>query len=118
MNSRPAVGVVMPVFNGEKYLKSSIESILGQTFTNFEFVIVNDGSTDGSCDILNDYAKLDPRIEVIEQSNAGISRATNVAIQRLSLSARYVAPTDQDDISFPQFHLQNDAVLQVDGDRM
>lgn len=96
----PRVAVVMPVFNGEKHLASTIEAILNQSLTDFEFVIVNDGSTDGSREILAQYALRDRRISIIDQDNAGISNATNTAISQSA--APYVAPMDQDDISLPR----------------
>lgn len=61
----------MPVYNGEKYLADAIESILNQTYTNFEFIIINDGSTDNSLKIIEKYAKLDNRIKIINRENKG-----------------------------------------------
>ena len=65
----PAISVVLPVYNGEKYLAGAIESILNQTYKNFEFIIINYGSTDRSLDIINDYATADSRINVISRNN-------------------------------------------------
>lgn len=99
MHNKPIVGVVMPVYNGERYLAQTIEAVLGQTLSNFEFIIVNDGSMDGSRDVIAKYAKADRRITVVDQANQGISRALNNGVERVS--APYVAPLDQDDISLP-----------------
>jgi glycosyltransferase involved in cell wall biosynthesis len=85
----------MPVYNGEKYLCPAIESILGQTFTDFDFLIVDDGSTDQTPGILDSYD--DRRIRVISQDNQGLGVALNRGI-RASL-AKYIARMDADDIA-------------------
>jgi glycosyltransferase involved in cell wall biosynthesis len=85
----------MSVYNGEQYLAGAINSILDQTFTDFEFIIINDGSTDGTINILQSYK--DSRIRVFEQSNIGLTRSLNRGI---SLSrGEYIARTDHDDLS-------------------
>ena len=76
----PLISVVVPVYNTEKYLKDCLESILNQTFTNFEVICVDDGSPDNSFAILNQYAKLDERVKVIRQNNKGVSISRNNAI--------------------------------------
>jgi len=99
----PEISVLMPVYNGcrdgsDSFLRQAIDSILNQTFENFEFVIVNDGSTDGTSDILNDYAKKDRRIEIINNpSNMKIMKSLNIGL--LNCTAPYVARQDADDIS-------------------
>jgi glycosyltransferase involved in cell wall biosynthesis len=95
---KPLVSVVMSVYNGEKYLREAVESILNQTFTDFEFIIVNDGSTDRSRDILESYA--DERIILIHQENAGLTRALNTGIARAH--GTYIARQDADDVSKPE----------------
>ncbi len=92
---QPRVTVLMPVYNGEKYLKESMDSILGQTFKDFEFLIINDGSTDNSQRIIESYT--DPRIRLINQDNQGLSTTLNNGID-LSLG-EFIARMDQDDIS-------------------
>ena len=67
MTNSPAISVVMPVYNGEKYLRQSIESILNQTFKNFEFLIVYDKSTDNTESIIYDYQTKDSRIKIISE---------------------------------------------------
>jgi len=89
----------MPVYNGERFLAEAIDSIRGQTFTDFEFVIVDDGSTDASPAILADYASRDPRIRVLRQANAGIVAALNRGLS--DCGAPLVARMDADDISLP-----------------
>ena len=76
----PAVSVVMPVKDAERTVKESIDSILNQTLKNFEFIVVNDGSTDGTEDILDSYTANDPRIKLINSTGLGISDALNCGI--------------------------------------
>jgi glycosyltransferase involved in cell wall biosynthesis len=97
MNIPPTVSVVMSVYNSARYLARSIESILTQDGVTFEFIIINDGSTDNSRDILARYAAQDQRIRVIDQENAGLTRA----LIRGCKEARgtYIARQDSDDVS-------------------
>jgi len=99
MNSKPTISVVMGVYNGGEYLRGTIDSILGQTFTGFEFIIVNDGSTDNTGSILQEYAKKDQRIKVIRQENQGLTKAL-IAGCRLA-QGEYIARQDCGDISRP-----------------
>jgi glycosyltransferase involved in cell wall biosynthesis len=89
----------MPVYNGERYLASAIDSILAQTFTDFEFIIIDDGSTDGSTRLLQDYARRDQRIRLIVQPNAGLTKSLNRGIAEAR--GRYLARMDSDDIAMP-----------------
>ena len=94
------VSVVMSVFNGEKFLAKSIDSILGQSFDNFEFIIVNDGSEDNSLNIAIEYQKLSNRILIIDQENMGLTKAL---IRAIGISrGRYIARQDADDISLEE----------------
>ncbi|WP_409344184.1 glycosyltransferase family 2 protein [Paenibacillus sp. MBLB4367] len=95
----PKVTVLMPVYNGERYLRESIESILNQTFTDFKFLIINDGSTDKSVEIIEEYK--DSRIQLIHNSNnIGLIATLN---KGLDLSeGDYIARMDCDDISLPR----------------
>ncbi len=95
----PVISVVMSVCNGEKYLHESIDSVLNQTYTNFEFIIINDGSNDGSLDILLKYQKKDNRILIVNQKNIGLTRSLNRGI-KLAVG-EYIARQDADDISAP-----------------
>ena len=101
----PAISVVMPVYNAEPFVAETMDSILGQTFRDFEFVCINDGSKDGSLAILERYAKQDPRVRVISRPNTGLVPALN---EGLELSrGRYIARIDSDDLSAPnRFALQ------------
>lgn len=92
------VSVVMAVYNGQKYLTEAIESILKQTFQDIEYIIVDDGSTDESRKIIEDYVRQDTRVRaVFLDKNAGLPTALNVGIERAS--GRYIARMDTDDIS-------------------
>ena len=94
----PKVTVLMPVYNGEKYLCEAIESILNQTFTDFEFLIIDDGSTDRSVEIIKSYD--DPRIRLeVNVSNLKLSKALNKGLD--IACGEYVARMDCDDISLP-----------------
>ena len=92
----PLITVLLPVYNGAKELKRSVFSILDQTYTNFELLIINDGSTDESSSILDQLT--DPRIKVMHQKNLGLAATLNRGI---SLSnGKYIARQDQDDFSY------------------
>lgn len=97
--TRPRVTVLMTVYNGEKYLGLAMDSILKQTFTDFEFLIIDDGSTDCSVEILKRYE--DPRIQlVLSYHNMGVSSAANRGLELAR--GEYIARMDCDDISLPE----------------
>jgi len=99
MLNQPLISVIMPVYNAGIYLSDAIESILNQTYENFEFIIVNDGSTDESLKTINHYKDLDKRIVVISRRNYGLVYSLNEAI---SISkGDFIARMDGDDISLP-----------------
>jgi glycosyltransferase involved in cell wall biosynthesis len=100
VKAAPRVSVVMTVYNAERYLHETLESILRQTFRDFELIVVNDGSTDRSLEILQEYAKRDGRIRVISRGNTGIVAAANEGIA--AARGEYLARTDSDDVSMPQ----------------
>ena len=92
------VSVVMAVFNGERYLREAIDSILNQAFTDFEFIIIDDGSTDQSYIILKNYAKKDNRIVLVRnEDNIGLSRSLNRGLELAK--GEYIARMDADDVS-------------------
>lgn len=97
MTSIPQVSVLLTVYNGQAYLGEAIDSILGQTFTDFEFIIINDGSTDDSHKIIQSYK--DPRITYIKQTNHGLIYSLNKGLQMAK--ADLIARMDADDISEP-----------------
>ena len=96
----PTVSVVMPVYNAARYLAEAVESILAQTFGDFEFVIVDDGSTDRSPATLDDYAARDARIRIVRRANTGIVGALNDALAESK--APLIARMDADDVSLPE----------------
>jgi len=91
----------MPVYNGEKYLAEAIDSILGQTFADFEFIIVDDGSQDGSAEIIRKYLQRDGRVRLIQlETNCGQASAQNRAIAETR--GEFIALMDCDDVSLPE----------------
>jgi len=97
---KPILSVYMPVFNAAPYLSESIESILNQTLTNFEFIIIDDASTDSSWKIIKSYARRDSRIRIYRNRlNLGVSTTSNIAIS--FARCKYLARMDADDISTP-----------------
>lgn len=96
----PTVSVVMPVYNGARFIRRTIDSVLAQTFTNFECIIVDDGSTDGTQDILREYADKDPRIIVHLAQHAGKVSAFNAGFAQAR--GEFIAIHCADDISFPE----------------
>jgi glycosyltransferase involved in cell wall biosynthesis len=96
--SKPLVSVIMSVYNGERYLREAIESTLKQTFRDFEFLIINDGSTDGTAEILKSYH--DPRIKIINnKKNIGLTKSLNKGLR--FAKGEYIARQDADDVSAP-----------------
>ena len=96
----PKISVIMPVYNVEKYLSRAIESILKQSFTDFEFLIVDDGSPDCCGRICDEYASRDTRIKVIHKENGGAPSARNVAMEQAS--GQYLYFLDSDDWAEPE----------------
>ena len=95
----PMISVIMPVYNGEKYLCEAIDSILNQTYTDFEFIILNDGSTDKTEEIILSYD--DPRIVYVKnETNLQIVKTLNKGIALAK--GKYIARMDADDISLPE----------------
>lgn len=96
---KPEVTVAMAVFNGERYLSQSINSILDQTYKNFEFIILDDGSKDDSLNVIKHFAKLDKRIKILSTFNRGLSQSLNEIIR--IANGKWIVRMDQDDISLP-----------------
>jgi len=97
--SIPEISVVMSVYNGGSRLKETLDSITEQSFNDYEFIIVNDGSTDGSLDIIRDYAESDSRVKIVSHENMGLAGSLNKGV-RLA-SGRYIARQDSGDVSHP-----------------
>ena len=97
----PKVTVLMSVYNGERFLREAIESILTQTFTDFEFLIIDDGSTDATAQILSEYAGQDARIRIVtNETNIGLTKSLNKGIDLAK--GEYIARMDADDVSLPE----------------
>lgn len=96
----PLVSVVVPVYNVERYVGQCLESILSQSYTNLEIIIVNDGSKDSSADICKRYAALDDRILLINKENGGLSSARNAALDKVH--GKYLMYVDSDDYIKPE----------------
>lgn len=95
MRKRPLVSIIMPIYNGEDFINYAIESALNQTYELFELIIVNDGSTDNSSDVINNYL-IDKRIKYFHQNNRGVAAARNTALRQAK--GQFIAFLDQDDI--------------------
>ena len=93
------VSIIMPVYNSEKYIAEAIESVCNQSYKNWELLIVNDGSTDRSPDIINEYAEKDDRIKVFHKKNSGVSSARNIALSYVR--GELVTFIDSDDVYHP-----------------
>jgi glycosyltransferase involved in cell wall biosynthesis len=97
----PKVSVVMSVYNSARYLRESIDSILNQTFTNFEFIIIDDASSDSSWNILAEYAHRERRMKLFKNNeNIGLTKSLNKALKLAQ--GEYVARQDADDVSLPE----------------
>ncbi len=100
MTAEVPLSVIMPVWNAKRYIRKAIDSILNQTFSNFEFIIVDDGSTDRTLDLLQQYEKKDSRICIISRPNTGIVGALNDGIK--AAQGIFIARMDSDDIALPE----------------
>jgi glycosyltransferase involved in cell wall biosynthesis len=96
-NAIPSITVIMPAYNAERFIGEAIRSVLDQTFTDFEFIIINDGSTDQTPFIIRSFS--DPRIRLINQENKGIAEALNLGLA--AARAEIIARFDADDICYP-----------------
>ena len=101
--TRPLVGVLTPVFNGEPYLVEAIESVIAQTYTNWEYVLVNNASTDRTPEVIQRYVEKDPRIRVhTNPALVPVIENHNIALREISPSAKYVKFVYADDLLFPE----------------
>lgn len=121
MKNRPLVSVVMPAYNAGDFLRPAIESMLNQTYTNFELIVVNDASGDETLKILLSYKKLDKRVKVINtKTNLGVAKSALLGVFRAK--GQFVARMDADDIAVPtriekqvKFLLAHNEVVAVGG---
>lgn len=93
----PVISVIMPTYNQAAYLRESVDSILNQSFRNFEFIIIDDGSTDDTAKILSEYEQIDNRIVLVSQKNIGLTKSLNKALRMAR--GRFIARQDADDFS-------------------
>ncbi len=93
------ISVAVPSYNGEKYLRETIDSLLAQTFVDIELILVDDGSTDGTPEIMDGYAAKDSRVKVIHQKNGGISKAREAGY--FASTGNYFMMADDDDVWAP-----------------
>ena len=98
---KPKISVILPVYNAERYLRNTLDSVLGGSFSDFEIVAVNDGSRDSSLAILESYRERDGRVKVIDKQNTGVSDTRNVAIA--AAEGDYLAFLDADDVYSPEY---------------
>ena len=96
-----SISIIMPAYNTEDYIGKSIKAVIAQTFTNWELLIIDDGSSDRTREIAESFEKSDPRIRVILQKNAGVATARNLGI--LKAKGDYIAFLDSDDLWAPSF---------------
>ena len=101
MKEQPLISIIIPVYNVERYLAQCLDSVINQTYPNLEIICVNDGSRDGSPDILRRYADEDARIQVIDKANGGVSQARNDALdcargEYIMFCLLYTSPSPRD----------------------
>ena len=99
----PKISIILPVYNAEKYLCETLDSVLSQTYIDFELLVINDGSKDNSLVILREYEKKDSRILVIDKPNSGVSDTRNIGIAQAK--GEYIAFLDADDLYSPEYLL-------------
>lgn len=109
-NRTPKISVIMPVYNSEEFLRMAVDSILNQTFEDFELILVDDGSKDNSGAICEEYAQKDARVQVIHQENGGICAARNTGMK--AAAGEYLAFIDNDDEYLPNLLEENYALAK------
>ena len=94
------VSVIIPTFNAARYIRQALNSVLAQTYTAFELIVVDDGSSDATSAIVEEFVAGDARIQLVRQSNMGVGAARNIALR--TARGKYIAPLDADDVWFPK----------------
>lgn len=95
----PSVSVIIPAYNTERFIERTLHSVLNQTYKNIEVIVVDDGSQDGTAEIVKSVAQKDSRVTLLQQPNAGVAAARNLAIAHST--GEYIAPIDADDVWYP-----------------
>lgn len=110
------MSVVIPAYNASRTIEETLESVINQTHSNLEILVVDDGSTDGTMEIAKSFAARDPRIQLIRQTNGGVAAARNAGIA--ASSGAFVAPLDADDLWHPAKIERQLRVFEANDDRM
>ena len=100
MQQLPFFSIILPAYNAELFLARTLTSIFSQDFSDYELLLVNDGSTDNTLDICREFAAVYPQVKVIDKKNEGVAVARNAALQ--SAQGKYILFVDADDIFYPQ----------------
>ena len=109
----PLISVIVPAYNAETFIQRTLDSILTQTYTNIEVLVVDDGSQDRTAEIVESFVEKDSRVTLLKQKNAGVATARNLAIEKSR--GEYIAPIDADDIWYPQkLEKQVQCMLEAD----
>lgn len=111
MDSR--LSIIIPVYNNENYLRPALQSVLAQTYPDFEVLVIDDGSTDGSLAICREFAQKDKRLRVIQKENGGVSSARNRGLEEAA--GQYIAFVDGDDCIDPEMYTTMITILQDTG---
>ena len=111
--SNPKISVIIPVYNAEKYLERCVDSILAQTFTDFELLLIDDGSKDKSGEICDEYAKKDNRVKVFHKENGGVSSARQFGVEKAI--GKYSIHVDCDDLVSEQMLEEMYRTAEKDG---
>lgn len=115
MKSNSKLSIIVPVFNGEKYIENTIKSLLSTSYQHFELLLIDDGSTDNSFELCKKYEKLDSRVKTYHKNNGGIADARNYGLDKAS--GDYVGFCDQDDEVSPQMYQKMmERILRDDSD--
>lgn len=100
MQQQPFFSIILPAYNAELFLARTLTSIFSQDFSDYELLLVNDGSTDNTLDICKEFAAVYPQVKVIDKKNEGVAVARNAALQ--AAQGKYILFVDADDIFYPQ----------------
>lgn len=100
METSPAVSVIIPAYNAAKYIARTLASAIGQTYTHFEIIVVDDGSTDATAAIVQHFCERDARVVLIRKENGGVATARNAGIR--AARGEFIAPLDADDVWYPE----------------
>lgn len=107
------VSVIIPAFNAEPYIRDTLRSVLGQTHQELDVIVVDDGSTDSTAEIVSDYCRSDPRVRLLRQPNLGVATARNHALSQAH--GTYLAPVDADDLWHPRKIERQLEIIRRDG---